>query len=102
VNFHHRLAENALREISDLREDVVDQRLVLGEVLPAFLGDLVDLLSVLFRHRARVAQILEHRQSRINGSRARRVHPAKPLLDLLDDLVTVSRLLVEKTQNHEL
>src|ERR1700686_2428382 len=67
-----------------------------------FFGDLVDLLAALFRSRSRVAQILEHRERRINRSRARRVHPTEALLDLLDDLVTVPRLLVEKAENHEL
>src|SRR5512132_478135 len=71
VHFHHRLSENVLRKLGDAREDVIDQRLVLSEMLPTFVGDLVDLLAALFRPRCRIAQILEHRQRRINGSRTR-------------------------------
>src|SRR5881398_2959934 len=102
VHFHHRLAEDALRELRDLREDVVDQRLVLGEMLSPFFCDLVDLLAAFLWQCPRVAEILEHCQSRIDGTGTRRVHPAKPFLDLLDDLVAVARLLVEQPQNHEL
>src|SRR6185503_19935856 len=72
------------------------------QVLPAFLGDLVDLLAAFFGQRARIAEILEHRQGRVNGLRTRRIHPPEPLLDLLDDLVTVSRLFIEQTKDHEL
>src|SRR5258706_5226021 len=102
VHFHHRLSENVLREVGDPREDVVDQRLVLGQMRSPVVGDLVDLLAGLLRPRSRVAQILEHRQRRIHRPRTRRIHPAETLLDLLDDLVAVTRLLVEKTKNHEL
>src|SRR4029077_15660728 len=68
----------------------------------ALVGDLVDLLAALLRPRTRVAKVLEHRQSRIHRARTRRIHPAETLLDLFDDLVAVTRLLVEKTKNHEL
>ena len=71
MHFHHRLAEKTLRKIGDLREDVVDQRLVLGKMLPAFLGDLVDLLAIFLGHRAGVAKVLEHRQRGIDRPGAR-------------------------------
>src|SRR5687768_5261178 len=35
VNLHHRLAEDAVRELGDPREDVVDQGLVLGQMRAA-------------------------------------------------------------------
>src|SRR2546423_6974543 len=60
MHIHQRLTEEALREIGDLLEDVVDQRLVLGEMLSPFVGNLVDPFAVGFRHRARVPEILEH------------------------------------------
>src|SRR3954465_8927871 len=87
VNFHHRLAEDALRELRDLGKDVVDQRLVLRQMLSALFRDLVDLLAAFFGQCASVAEVLEHRQRRINSARAGRVHAAETLLDFLDDLV---------------
>src|SRR4029077_12349547 len=102
VHFHHRLSENALREVGDAREDVIDERLVFSEIRAPLVGDLVDLFPALLRPRSRVAQVLEHRQRRIHRSRARRIHPAEALLDLLDDLVAVPRFFVEKAKNHEL
>src|SRR3954470_10841545 len=102
MDLHHRLAENALREFRDPGEDVIDERLILGEMLPPFLRDLIDLLAAFFGQRAGIAQILEHRQSRIDGTRTRRVHPSKTLFDFLDDLVAVARLLIEQPEYHEL
>src|SRR2546430_13032286 len=102
MHFHHRLAENVLRELGDPGEYVVDERLVLGEMLPPFLSDFIDFLPALLRSRRRVSQILEHRERRIYCPRTRRIHPAEALLDLLDDLVTVPRLFVEQAENHEL
>src|ERR1700682_3008828 len=67
-----------------------------------FVRDLVDLLATLLRPRSRVAEVLKQRQRQIDRSGARRIHPNKTLLDLLDDLVAVARLPVEKTENHEL
>src|SRR6478609_8490021 len=102
MHFHHRLSEDVLREVGDARKDVIDQRLIIREMRPPLVRDLVDLLPALLGPGASVSQILEHRERRINRSRARRVHPAKTLFDFLDDLVAVARLLVEKTENYEL
>src|SRR5437868_12313165 len=102
MDLHHRLAKDALRKISDLGEDVVDERLVLLEMLPSFVGNLVDLFSTLFGKCARVAEILEKSEGRINRTRAGRIHAAKPLFDFLDDLVAVSWLLGEKSKDYEL
>ena len=65
----------------------------------ALVGDLVDLLAALFGHDAREAEVLEHRQRRVDGAWARRVRPAEATLELLDDLVAVARLLVEQAQD---
>src|SRR5437762_14321961 len=102
MDFHHRLAEDALRKISDLREDVVNERLVFLEMLPSFIGNLVDLFSALFGKCARVTEILEKSESRINRSRTWRVHPSEALFDFLDDLVTVPRLFGEQAKDYEL
>src|ERR1700694_674633 len=64
--------------------------------------DLVNLLAAFLRPRSRVAQILEHRERRINGPGTRRIHSAEALLDFLDDLVAVARLLIEQAEDHEL
>src|SRR5450759_5215219 len=102
MHVHHRLSEYALSEIRDARKDVIDQRLVLSEMRTPFVGDLVNLLATFLGPRSRVTQILEHRQRWVDRSRTWRVHAAEALLDLLDDLVTVARLLVEQAKNHEL
>src|ERR1043166_4504931 len=101
MDLHHRLAEDALRKIGNLREDVVDERLVFLEMLPPFVGYLVDLFSALFGKCACVAEILEKSQSRINRSRARRIHSTESLFDFLDDLVAVSRFFGEKSKDYE-
>src|SRR5947207_803617 len=67
-----------------------------------FIGDLIDLLAAFLGPCSRVAEVFEHCERRVDRSRARRVHAAEALLDFLDDLVTVPRLLVEQAQNHKL
>jgi hypothetical protein len=68
VDFHHRLAENAIGEVRYSREYVVDQRLILREVRAPFIGDFVDLLAALFRSRPRVPKVFEHCQGGIDCS----------------------------------
>src|ERR1019366_10491913 len=51
---------------------------------------------------AREAHVLEHREGRVDRARARRVAAAGTLLQFLDDLVAVPRLLVEQAEDHEL
>src|SRR6266550_8924370 len=102
MDFHHRLAEDALRKISDLREDVVDERLILLEMFPSLVGDLIDLFAALFGKGARVAEIFEKSEGRINRSGTRRVHAAEALFDFLDDLVAVSRFFGEQAKDYKL
>src|SRR5271170_5551270 len=43
--------------------------------------------------------LLQHGQHRINHTRTRSICPAQPLLDRLDDLVAMARLLRDQLQN---
>src|SRR5262249_32713932 len=80
-------------------EDVVDRRTMLGQILPAFVRDLVNFLSTLLRDRPRVAEVLEHGQSWVDSARAGDVRPPESPLQLLDDLVAVARLFLEQPQD---
>src|SRR5439155_1635412 len=75
-------------------EDLFDLRLALVYEAPAGVGDAVDLASILL-DRADVAHILEHLQRRIDGAGAGGIEAAEALLERLDQLVAVGRLVLE-------
>jgi hypothetical protein len=98
----HLFTEDRGANLGEPVDDLVDGALVLGEVLPSGVGDRVDLLAAFLDRGAREAHVLEHRERRVDRARARRVAAARALLQLLDDLVTVPRFLVEHAKDHEL
>src|ERR1035437_964826 len=98
----HLFTEDRGADLGEPVDDLVDGALVLGEVLPSGVGDRVDLLAAFLDRGAREAHVLEHRERRVDRTRARRVATAGALLQLLDDLVPVPRFLVEHAKDHEL
>src|SRR5262245_49457133 len=75
---------------------------MLSEICAARVGDLVDLLAALLGRGHRVAQVFEHRERRVNRTRAGGVAPAGALLELLDDVVAMTGLFIEQAQDDEL
>src|SRR5262249_29538874 len=64
-------------------------------------SNVVDALAFLV-DRSHVPLILEQLKGRVHGAGRRRVTADEPLLELLDDLVAVPRLVAQHAQNHEL
>src|SRR5687767_10883852 len=95
VDVHHGLVKEALDEASNALEYRVNRRAVFREISAAFGSDRVDFSAPLVGSHLRIAEVFEHRQRRIHGTRTRRVRSAKTVLELLDDLVAVSWLLLE-------
>src|SRR5262245_44401727 len=67
---------------------------------PAFVCDLVGLLTALLGNHAGEAQGLEHGQRGVHRAWARGIRPTEPALELLDDLVPVPGFLLQQAQNH--
>src|SRR4029079_5683032 len=86
-------------ELADAIEDVVDRGLVLGQMGTPGVGDLVDLLPLVAGNDPGVAEVLEQLQGGVDRPRARRIGTAELLLERLDDLVAVSRLLLEEAED---
>ena len=78
----------------------VDEVAVLFEVRAAFLGDRVELLGA-FRLRGDVAGLLEKGQRRIHHAGTRRVPARGLVLQHLDDLVAVARLLGDQPERDQ-
>src|SRR5688572_5553304 len=95
----HRGPEEERAQLVDAAEDVVDGPLVCLEVLPPLVGDLEDLPVALLGLRARVAEILQQRQRGIHRAGARAVGAGEAVLQLLDDLVAVTRLLGQEAED---
>src|SRR5947208_13946 len=68
-------------------------------MLPAFLGDLVDLLAAFFGNSASEPHVFEHGQCRIHRPWAGGVRASEPALQLLDDVVAMAGLLIEKPED---
>src|SRR5687768_17561744 len=102
VDVRHLPTKEAGPKLRHPLEDVVDGRLVLGQMRPAGVGDLIDLLPAFLLARDRESEVDEHRERRIDGARARGVGPREAVFELLDDLVAVTRLLFQQLQNHVL
>src|SRR5262249_38288426 len=91
------LAPDAL----ELLEDRLDMSLVLREMTPAFLGRVIELLGA-FGLDPGIAQLLEICQGRIDHAGARHVVAAGALLQGLDQLVAMARLLGEELEQQQL
>src|SRR5260370_16998145 len=79
-------------------EDFIDLRPALGHESPTRVGDAVDLAPVLL-HRGDIAHILEHLQRRVDRARAGGIEATKALLERLDQLVPVGRLVLELVED---
>src|SRR5579883_2158797 len=101
MDLDHRWAEEARREPGDAIEDLIDGALVLLQVGAALGRDLVDPLPIALG-RPCVPHLLEHGERGIDRAGAGRVRAAEPLLERLDDLVTVPRLVAQQLQDHVL
>src|SRR5688500_12423722 len=99
VDVHHLAAKEAGAKLRHPLEDVVDGRLMLGQVGTSGLGDLVDLLAAFLLTRHRESKVDEHGESGVDRAGTGRVRAREALLELLDDLVAVARLLFQQLQN---
>src|SRR5688500_2260905 len=64
IDVHHLAAKETGPELRHPLEDVIDSRLVLGQVSTSRLGDLVDLLATFLLTRDRESEVDEHSESR--------------------------------------
>src|SRR5207245_10812000 len=79
-------------------EDLVDLRPALGHEGAAGIRDAVDLAPVLL-DGADVPHVLEHLQRRVDGAGTRGIEAAEALLERLDQLVAVARLVLEQVED---
>src|SRR5687768_11086637 len=68
---------------------------------PALVGRLIDFLGRLRLGLDDQAHVLEHRQGRIDDAGARRIMALGHLLDRLDQLIAVARLIGDQLEQHE-
>src|SRR5262249_40793705 len=98
-------AQSATGEVSDgladSLDDLVEDVAVLLEVLLSLRRDVVHLLAIGI-HRADVALVFEELERGVHGAGGGSVVTAHFLFESLDDLVTVPRLLLDESENHEL
>src|SRR5262249_24582456 len=85
--------------MADAREDLLDQRLVLGETGAAIGCDLVAIARSLVGSGAHVPHIHQKCQRRVDRTGARTIGAAGALLDGANDVVAVTRLLADEGQH---
>src|SRR5215208_1816538 len=86
---------------SELAPDILNGAPVLIQELPPFVRDGVDFFAVSLGG-AHVLHVFEQLQRGVNGAGTRGVEPARPLLQLPYDLVTVGGLVFEQVEDHVL
>src|SRR5262245_14174853 len=83
------------------RERAGQRGFVLGEMATAGRRDLEQALGALGGRGFHVAQFFEQRERGIHGAGAGRIAAAELLLQLLDELVAVTRFLVDEAEQHQ-
>ncbi|MBI3790178.1 MAG: hypothetical protein HY275_04795 [Gemmatimonadetes bacterium] len=101
MEFAHGPAGDVMHGIAQAIGDVVEHALVLVEVALALGGEMVDAAS-LGLDAAHEPLILEELERGIDGAGRRRVPPVQRVLERLEDLVAVTRLFAEETEDDEL
>ena len=91
----------ALAAAFQLLDQFVDFLGIFGKVRAALVGRLEHLLRILRLLLGDEAHVLEHGQSRIDDARARRIIAPGHLLDRLDQLVAVARLVGDQLEQHQ-
>ncbi len=103
ILLRHRFAQPLHLEADplDLRDGGVDAVPMLGEMRAALLGQAIELARALDVDGG-VADLLEIGQRWINHAGARHVEAVGKIVEGLDDLVAVARLLRDERKDHEL